>query len=158
MPKNYTALKNNKLIVYSSVIDTSCDERLVKLELKKLKDFDCVISLSCGSGVQTIGDLIDVSVISALDSKYVGSIIRIGNFNEKCSLCGDCVLNDYAGICPVTRCSKHLLNGPCGGSYDGKCEEDERIDCAWKLIYKRMKKYGKTNQLLKIKNPKNWNK
>ncbi|MBD3203693.1 hypothetical protein GF327_05320 [Candidatus Woesearchaeota archaeon] len=115
-----------------------------------------MIVLACGSGVQTIGDLIDKPVISGLDSKYIGEIKRIGNFTEKCSACGQCILNDYYGICPITRCAKHLLNGPCGGSFNKKCEEDPDKDCVWALILERMKKTGLNKKLDEYKEPKKW--
>ncbi|MBU0757453.1 MAG: methylenetetrahydrofolate reductase C-terminal domain-containing protein [Nanoarchaeota archaeon] len=146
---------NEKQVVYTSVIDISCDERIVKKELKNLPEYDCIISLSCGTGTQTVGDIIEKPVFSGLDSKYAGSTRRIGHFTEKCSLCGECIINDFGGICPITRCSKHLLNGPCGGSVDGKCEVGDK-DCAWVLIYKRMKKQGREKELLQYRKPKNW--
>ena len=90
------------------------------------------------------------------DTKYLGSTKRIGDFSEKCSLCGKCVLNDFEGICPITRCSKHLLNGPCGGSHEGKCEDNDKKDCAWKLIFDRLKKRGKLSELNEYRPPKDW--
>ena len=142
--------EHGKKVIYTSVIKTSCDERLVRLELKKITGSGCIISLSCGTGAQTISGLTENPVITGLNSMYAGSIKRIGNFSEKCSMCGDCLLNEYGGICPVTRCPKHLLNGPCGGSFRGKCEEDNEKDCAWVLILKKIKK------IPDYKEPKKW--
>ena len=81
-----------------------------------------------------------------------------GNFYEKCSLCGECVLGITAGICPITLCAKSLLNGPCGGMDKGKCEVDKDKDCAWVLIYKEMEKRNKLNALKEIQKPKDFKK
>jgi hypothetical protein len=83
--------------------------------------------------------------------RFVGEVVRLGKYEEKCRACGDCVLEYTEGICPVTRCSKGLLNGPCGGySKDGKCEVDPERDCAWVLIYKRLKERGHLDKMRRI--------
>jgi hypothetical protein len=97
-------------------------------------------------------------VIGALNSLFLGNIRRFGQFEEKCSLCGECILNETAGICPVTTCAKGLLNGPCGGMEDGRCEADRDIDCAWHLIYERLKRQQRPGVFARIVPAKNWGK
>ncbi|MBN1503068.1 methylenetetrahydrofolate reductase C-terminal domain-containing protein [Candidatus Woesearchaeota archaeon] len=147
-----------KSVVYTSVIDTACDQRLVKLEIKKFpKEYDCILSLSCGSGAQAISSLIGKPIFPATDTLYAGVTKRIGDFKKMCLLCGRCIIGEYAGICPITMCSKSLLNGPCGGSDNGKCETDPDKDCAWQLIFDRLKEQKKLHILDSYKEPKEWN-
>lgn len=151
--------KKGKDIVYTSVIDTACDQRLVKLELRKFpKDYDCIISLSCGSGTQAISDLVSKPVFPGNDTMHIGVTKRIGSFEQMCSSCGECIVGEYAGICPITRCTKSLLNGPCGGSYEGKCEIDNKKDCAWQLIFDKLKEQNRLYLLEQFHEPKKWNK
>jgi len=149
-----------KRVVGSVVIEAPCDDRLVKRDLKahssQLKASDSLLVMSCGVGVQTVAELIDKSVYPALESLFLGRTKRIGKFYEMCMMCGDCVLEETEGICPVSRCSKHLLNGPCGGSHKGKCEVDPKYDCAWYLIFEKLKKLGKLDKLKKFRKPKDF--
>jgi len=82
--------------------------------------------------------------------------VRPGDVREYCSLCGDCIVDNYGGLCPITLCAKSLLNGPCGGAKDGKCEADPERDCGWELIYKRLKEIGKLGDLYKLTEPKGY--
>jgi len=93
-----------------------------------------------------------------LDSMFLGNIKRFGHFEQKCSLCGDCILTETAGICPVTACSKGLLNGPCGGMDEGRCETDPETECAWAQIFARMQENGDILSLLNPSPPKNYSK
>ncbi len=79
-----------------------------------------------------------------------------GVWVERCAACGDCILGLTGGICPIARCSKSLLNGPCGGSEDGHCEIDPEVECAWQLIVDRLTGQDKLHLLLEIQEPKNW--
>lgn len=143
-----------KTIVGAVVLDTPCDMRIVRKELvdnQKVSDAEVLILLSCGAGVQAISHILpDKYLVPALDTLFLGTIERLGNFHQYCSLCGDCVLEDTAGICPITRCAKSLLNGPCGGAVNGKCEINSENDCAWMLIYKKYQ-----DSLKKYRQPKN---
>ena len=96
--------------------------------------------MCCGAGCQSVREATEKTVEPACNSMFLGNIQRLGNFNEKCSLCGECVLDDFGAICPVTRCAKGILNGPCGGTDNGKCETDQDKDCAWTLIYQQLEK------------------
>lgn len=130
--------------------DESCQKLLVKKELKAVKDagYDAVISLACGDGAQTVAQLVDTPVYPANNTHFLGQVERIGIFNEMCRMCGDCVIGKTGGICPITKCAKSLVNGPCGGQKNGKCEVNPDNDCAWILIYNRMKDIGQEQQFI----------
>lgn len=147
-----------KQVVYTKVMEVPCDERIVKKEFAKvdLDNVDCILTMCCGSGTSSINDLIDRRVVPALDSLFLGVIKRAGDYDERCSMCGECILDLTYGICPVTRCSKGLLNGPCGGSVNGKCEVNSDHDCAWSMIYEKLKKYNKLENIEKFWGPKNY--
>jgi hypothetical protein len=116
---------------------------------------DSLLILSCGTGTQTAVMAVDKPVHPATNTLFLGQVQRFGQFAELCSACGNCILEETKGICPITRCAKSLLNGPCGGtSAEGKCEADPENDCAWKLIYDRMREAGAVNQLSGYKSPK----
>ncbi|MCL6559596.1 MAG: methylenetetrahydrofolate reductase C-terminal domain-containing protein, partial [Firmicutes bacterium] len=100
----------------------------------------------------------DKYVVPAMNTKFVGGSKEHGIWEERCGLCGDCVLHLTGGICPIIRCSKSILNGPCGGSQYGKCEISKEVDCAWQLIYDRMVALGQLDSLKEIQPPKDWTK
>jgi len=100
---------------------------------------------------------IDKPVIPALDTLFIGVEETPGDFHEVCAQCGQCVLGETAGICPLTACHKGLLNGPCGGTNNGKCEVDKEKDCAWTLIYQRLKEQGRLDLMRKHHSPRNYN-
>lgn len=156
--------KAGKKIIGSQVVEAPCDDRLVIKALRqaqgkdKVKDADAVLVMSCGAGVQTVAEICEIPTFPALDSMFLGRTKRLGKFYEMCIMCGDCVLSDTGGICPVSRCSKHLLSGPCGGSHEGKCEVNENYDCAWYLIYEKLKKQGKLDNFLEKRKPKDFSK
>ena len=137
-----------------------CVAAQVKVELAKnrktIESSDAILVLACGLGVQTVKEnlrlLKDVHV--GCDTLFMGATDSAGVFLERCSACGDCVLELTALICPITRCPKSLLNGPCGGQDKGKCEVDKERDCAWILIYNELKKQNKLHLLRQIKPPK----
>lgn len=146
----------------SVIIDEACHIMRASRDLRQLKaqvdQADALLVMTCGAGIQSISGNTDKRVIGALDSLFLGNIRRFGQYEEKCSLCGDCILNETAGICPVTNCAKGLLNGPCGGMEEGKCEADREIDCAWHLIYERLKKQNRKGVFARTVPPKNWGK
>jgi hypothetical protein len=143
--------QNGKTVLGALNIDSACDMRLVKRDLLKneaFKNADAVLALSCGAGVQSIETSSQKMIIPALNSSYIGTAERIGVYKKFCSVCGSCVLALTGGICPKTRCAKGLVNGPCGGFINGKCETDQNKDCAWVLIYEKLKKTGKLRQFV----------
>ena len=130
--------------------DECCHRMLVKKELKALRDTgtEAVIGLACGDGVQTVADNVTLPVYPANNTLFLGQVERVGIFHEYCRMCGDCVLGSTGGICPITHCAKSLVNGPCGGAKNGKCEADPRNDCAWIRIYERLCALGQEEKLL----------
>ncbi len=140
---------------------TGCQVLGTKLELKPFKEVinkaDCIIVMSCGAGTQTAAELYeDKPVFPSNDSMFLANMTRLQVFDERCSLCGKCILDKTGGICPITRCAKSLLNGPCGGSQGGKCEISPSMPCAWQLIIERLSRIGCLDNLEDIMIPKNW--
>ncbi len=125
-----------------------CHQGDTKLTVRKhragIETADAVLVLSCGAGVQTVADATGKPVFPGLESVFLGNVIRHGIFEERCLMCGECVLDLTAGICPVTTCPKGLLNGPCGGMWDGKCEVLTDRECAHVLIRRRLEAQGRT--------------
>lgn len=120
---------------------------------------DLVLSLGCGVGVQAIAEHFpDSWVVPGLNTSFLGMPTEQGVWAERCAACGDCVLGLTGGICPIARCSKSLLNGPCGGSEDGHCEIDPNVDCAWQLIYDRLKALGQLDRLAEPAPLTDWSK
>lgn len=123
-----------------------------KLDMRKhaeeLDRADAVLVLSCGAGVQTVADSVKKPVFPGLESLFLGSVVRHGVYEERCRTCGDCVLDKTAGICPVTSCPKGLLNGPCGGMWDGKCEVLRDRECTHVRIRQRLAEQGRGKKLV----------
>lgn len=117
---------------------------------------DAVLVLACSLGVRMVSDYTPLPVLPALNTLFIGREAEPGFFQEECAQCGDCVLGDYGGICPLVRCAKGLFNGPCGGSVAGKCEVDPKLTCGWQLIIDRMKALGRQEELLKVRPYKDW--
>jgi len=141
------------------VIPTACDT-LTKDALSEnadvLNEADCILVMSCAFGVQTVSLYSDKAVYPALNTLFVGKEESPGYFTEVCAQCGNCVLGRTACVCPLVRCAKSLLNGPCGGSVEGKCEIDPDIPCAWQLIIDRLAALGQLDKLEEIEPPKDW--
>ena len=146
----------------SVVIDEACHIMRAARDLRHHKaavgEAEALVVLACGSGVQSISSNSEKRVIGGLNSMFLGNVRRFGQYEEMCSLSGECILNESAGICPVTTCSKGLLNGPCGGMEDGKCEVDAEIDCAWRLIYERLQRQQRQGVFARRVPPKKWSK
>lgn len=151
-------LKGLTLEVEELTIERQCDNVFIEQAADAIKRNDAVLSLGCGAGVQAIAErYTNKPVYAGLDTAFIGILEERGVWTEKCAACGACVLHEYGGICPVTRCAKHMLNGPCSGSREDRCEVNPERQCAWQLIYKRLKDIGQLDRLKKIKSPKNWN-
>ena len=156
--------KAGKTVVGSCIPSAPCVAAKLKTEsaksMKELRQAEVILVLSCGLGVQSVkdNDRLGLSVIPACNSLFGAVMDAQGNFYEKCSLCAECVLDVTAGICPITLCSKGLLNGPCGGADKGKCEVDKDRDCAWVLIYNELAKKNKESQIRKIQPPRDYKK
>ena len=148
-----------KMVTGWTVIPTACDE-MTETALTEnngaIKDASCILVMSCALGVHRVNSYIDKPAIPALDTLFIGMEDEPGNFHEVCAQCGQCVLGQTAGICPLTACHKGLINGPCGGTNNGKCEVDKEKDCAWTLIYQRLEAQGRLDLMRKYQPPKNY--
>jgi ferredoxin len=153
-----SAQKNGReLGVVETTIERQCDREFVDPLKDEVEACDVVMSMACGVGVNYVAEIFDDKrVLPAVNTKFYGANIAEGIWAERCAGCGDCVLGTTEAICPVARCSKSLLNGPCGGSQNGKCEVDPETDCAWELIYKRMERLGMLDKLEEVIPPKDW--
>lgn len=133
-----------------TVGEVTCHLNGTKLESRKhhqgIDAADAVLVLACGAGVQTVADAVRKPVFPGLESLFLGTVIRNGVFEERCQTCGDCVLGETAGICPVTTCPKGLLNGPCGGMWDGMCEVLTDRECTHVRIRKRLVEQGRARK------------
>jgi len=152
-------LRGNDFNFRVITLPKQCDSYLTLAPLEpQMKDMQAVLSLACGLGVQTIAQVLpDLPVFPAQNTLFIGAEIREESIlEERCAACGDCLLALTGGICPIARCAKSLLNGPCGGSQHGKCEIDPEKDCAWDLIIKRLKELGRLSALDEIRPPRNF--
>jgi ferredoxin len=141
------------------VIPTACDEltrEALAQEAEAIKQADAILVMSCAFGVQTITMYSDKPVYPALNTLFVGKEETPGHFIEVCMQCGNCILATTVGICPLVRCAKSLLNGPCGGSVGGKCEISPDTPCAWQLIYDRLKALGQLDKMDEIVPVRDW--
>lgn len=146
--------------IIENTIERQCDAEFFDPIRSQVESCDAILSLACGVGVQLAARLFpDKPVYPALNTKFMGTNEAGGKWQENCLACGDCKLGLFGGICPVTRCSKSLSNGPCGGSVNGMCEVDpERIECGWQLIIDRLQALGKLETLTEMVGPRDWSK
>jgi ferredoxin len=135
-----------------------CDREYIEEVKAKLAQYDAILSIACGVGVQYTAEVLNGEkvLLPGLNTTFLGATIQPGTWMERCRACGDCILDEYGGVCPVTMCSKSLMNGPCGGHEKGKCEVDRTRDCGWVLIYERLKKLNKLELIKAIHKPKNY--
>jgi len=158
------ALEKRKIPVSDCVIlDPAChlnnNKRMLKEYSTEIDRSDKILVFACGNGVQTVAELfIEKEVLSGTDTLFLGEISRVNEFDKRCILCGECLLDSFVGLCPVSRCPKSMLNGPCGGSFGGKCEISSEMECIWDRIYQELKNKGKLHVLEAIQKPKDWSK
>jgi ferredoxin len=153
------ALENKDVEIDELTIERQCDREFIEEINTKLDvdDYDVILSTACGAGVQLLSDVFDHKVVvPALNTTFIGVAEAAGVWTERCRSCSDCVLAETGGICPVTICSKGLVNGPCGGTRKGKCEVDPEKECAWTLIYNRLERLGKLDRMKQTLSPKKW--
>lgn len=149
-----------KFITGSIVIPVACDDitgALMSEHHSSILSAHAILVMACALGVHKMGqNAANKPVIPALDTLFIGMDNGQGVFQEVCAQCGQCLLGEMAGICPITACHKGLLNGPCGGTNNGKCEVDKQKDCAWTLIYDRLREQGRLDMMRKYQPPKNY--
>lgn len=153
--KMQAGVSGRELRIEEITLQRQCDEEYLE-PLKKL-DGRVVLSLGCGAGVQMLAEkLPGVKIIPGLNTRFIGVTESQGVWAERCAGCGNCLLERTGGICPVARCSKSLMNGPCGGSQNGKCEIGQDVDCAWQLIHDRLGSLQELDRLVEIMEPRDW--
>lgn len=147
--------KNNKKVVGYTALDFLCDRALIKLQLKahegEISASDSVLVMSCGVGIQATAASVKKFVHPACNTLSVGGAQGEWPGSERCGQCGNCLLDMTGGICPITMCTKSLVNGPCGGTKNGMCEVEPDVrECGWHLIYERLKELGRLDKMKEI--------
>jgi ferredoxin len=152
-----TGLEGREVEVLEATVQRQCEYEYNEAIADLLPQVDAVLSIACGIGVQTMNEQFpDVVTLPGLNTAFLGQPTEQGIWEERCQACGNCVLATTGGICPIARCAKSLLNGPCGGSQDGVCEVDADTPCAWQLIYDRMVALDRLDLLLEPTPMKDW--
>lgn len=147
------------IAVEEATLERQCDPEFFDEIAELAKKNQVVLSLACGAGVQLAAEkLAPVRVLPAVNTLFIGVAESAGTWGERCQACGDCKLALTAGICPVSRCSKSLMNGPCGGSTDGHCELDPEVPCGWQQIVENMETLGLMDRYEEILEPSDWSK
>ena len=138
-------------------LERQCDHEYLEEIRDNIDQYDAVVSLACGVGVQFMAEKYRTTpVYPGVNTCFLGATEERGLWTERCQACGNCLLATTGGICPISRCAKRLLNGPCGGSTTGKCEINQEIDCAWQLIVDRLKALEKIDEYEKLAPIKDW--
>ena len=150
-------MDGKKVLIQEHSLDRQCVKDCV-IELDDMVlQFDAILSLGCGAGVQTVAEVFPaLPIIPALNTEFMGETSEQGTWEARCVGCGDCMLYLFGGVCPLTRCAKQILNGPCGGSIDGKCEVNPEVPCAWQLIIDKLSQLNALDRLENIYPPKDW--
>ncbi len=150
-------LDGTPLEVDETSVQRQCEVEFLEPLAERMADYDAILSLGCGIGVQSLAERFpDKRVLPALNTSFLGRPTEQGVWEERCQACGNCILDLTGGICPVSRCAKQLMNGPCGGSQDGLCEIDETTPCAWQLIWERVDRQGGLDRLMEVQPPRDW--
>ena len=150
-------LEGKQRTIDQITITRQCDKEYLEQLARYMDEYDAVISMGCGAGVQFLAEEYDEKVVlPALNTRFLGVAEGAGVWTQRCMACAECILDQTGGVCPMTICAKNLINGPCGGTDHGKCEVDGEKDCAWTLIYKKMEKLGRLDYLTKIQPPKDY--
>lgn len=147
----------NPIEIIEETIERQCDPEYIEQTAPIVPEVDAVLSMACGVGVQYMAERFkNTPVYPALNTTFVGGSTKEGYYVEKCQTCGACKLYYTGGICPIARCSKSLLNGPCGGSTKGKCEIDPEVDCAWQLIVDRLESLNQMDRYEELMEINDW--
>ena len=150
--------KGQAVEILTCMLEKQCEWEFVEDLAEKAGQVDAILSLACGIGVQALAErFADKPVFPGVNTAALTIREKPGVWAARCAACGDCVLGDTFGYCPITRCAKSLLNGPCGGTWqDGKCEIDADVDCVWYLIVERAAERGQLDSLARVRKAKNW--
>jgi ferredoxin len=151
------AKDGEEIEVREQILERQCDPEYIDQVRPFVGDYEAILSMACGAGVQYVAEKFRTKpVLPAVNTTFLGAAIERGVWAERCQGCGTCILDKTGGICPIARCAKSLLNGPCGGSTNGKCEVDRETDCAWQLIIDRLKELGQLDRYEEIIPIKDW--
>jgi ferredoxin len=144
--------------IKTKTLERQCEWEFVEALAGDIEGVDAVLSIACGIGVQAMAErYADLPVYPGVNTTSLAIREQPGLWTARCAACGDCVLGETFGLCPIARCAKSLLNGPCGGTrHNGMCEVDENTECVWNLIYERAKARGEVDKLLSVRRAKNW--
>lgn len=137
-------------------IERQCETEFFDSAEKQIEETEAVLSTACGIGVQFMAERYAKPIYPGLNTTFLGAVEEMGVYTERCQACGNCVLGETGGICPIARCAKRVMNGPCGGSTGGKCEINKEVDCAWQLIVDRLKMLGRMADYEKLAPIKDW--
>jgi ferredoxin len=152
-----TKLDGKEVEFLEATVQRQCEYEYNEAVDDVLPQVDAVLSLACGIGVQTMNEQFpETLTLPGLNTSFLGMPTEQGVWEERCQACGNCVLGTTGGICPIARCAKSLLNGPCGGSQNGVCEVDPDTSCAWQLIFDRMSALGKLDLMMELEPMKDW--
>jgi ferredoxin len=151
------AKDGEEIEVKEHTLERQCDHEYINEIKSFVNDYEVVVSMACGAGIQYVAEHYPSKIVlPAINTTFLGVTLEQGVWSERCQGCGECVLHLTGGVCPIARCAKSLLNGPCGGSSDGKCEIDKDTDCAWQLIINRLKELGQLDRYEEIIPAKDW--
>ena len=149
--------EGKSITIEEQTVERQCEDEFIKEAAAKIAGVEAVVSLACGAGVQMVSSrFLKIPVLPGGNTTFIGVLEKAGLFTEKCVGCGNCILDKFAGICPLSRCSKKILNGPCGGSQNGRCEVNPETECAWQQIIDRFKDSGHMDRLLTYVPPRDW--
>jgi ferredoxin len=153
----YFMNEGKKVDIDEVTLERQCDHEYLEEIRDRIDQYDAVLSLACGVGVQFMAEkYFSTPVLPGVNTCFMGAAEERGVWSERCQGCGQCILGKTAGICPISRCAKRLLNGPCGGSTKGKCEISKDLDCAWQLIIDRLKELDRFDEYEQIMPIKDW--
>ena len=145
------------IIIDEATVERQCEDEFIKEAASRIPHAEVVLSLACGAGVQMVASRFPaIPVLPGVNTTFIGVLEKQGLFTEKCLGCGNCFVDDFGGICPISRCAKKLFNGPCGGSSNGKCEVNPETECAWQLIIDKARESGQMDKLAGYIPPKDW--
>ncbi len=146
-----------KLEILEDCSTRQCEPEFVDELMGKAEEVEAVLSIACGVGVQTVAKRFpDIPVYPGVNTTFMGETEEFGVWVERCQACGNCVLHTTGGLCPVARCAKQLLNGPCGGSQGGDCEIKKDVPCVWQQIYDRLTAIGQIDRMEQFIPAKKW--
>jgi ferredoxin len=144
-------LEGSHLEVGEITVERQCDLEFIRPLCDFIADYDAIISMACGAGIQYLGQLCYMKpIFPAVNTTFIGVNEEVGYYTERCRACYHCYLGLTGAICPVTMCPKGLLNGPCGGTLNGRCEVNPENSCAWSDIYQRLEEQGRLEQIREI--------